>query len=389
MAAAISTRFLQLLQEGYQMVGRLEVLNPAGQVILDSATAGSTLIVVGGSISVDGSASFRRSITNLTLVDPTGTLVPTSVTAALSPAANNELRISVGAMVDGTPEYIPQGIFHHEASRVEDTGDGLTITLTAYDRARKYSRARRVVKKVFDASASTYIRDAILSLLQDAYPTTTLSHDSPAALTPSQVLDIGGDPWAFSRELADSMGYELYFDRFGNCILSRVVDPNSSGIPVTWTYREGSGGLLGAVRDQSNENVFNGVAVTGENPSNGSPVRVIVWDDNPASPTYYLGPYGKVPDFVQSDKVRTVDQATDMATGRLSRNKGLTEQVEFTIVPNPAIEPGDGVHLVRARAGLPDTGPGSEAVIVDRYSLELSATGGAMTISCRQRRVSV
>lgn len=396
MPAAISARFAELLTTGYQMVARLEVLSPTGAVILDSDTS-TVLNVVGGSITVDGAASFRRTVSGLAVVDPTGSLIPTTAEAHFSPAANNELRISVGAMVDGAAEYVPQGTFHLEAAKVEDTSEGLTITLSAYDRARKYSRSGRVTPKRFLASNDVTwpggwpIHEAIKALLKDIKdPTDVLVSDNPTALLPEQTIDIGADPWEAARGFADAMGYELFFDRYGACRLQKIADPNDPNLVVAWAYAEGAdSGLLGVVRDQSNEGVYNGVVITGENPSNSSPVKSDpTWDTDEGSPTYYLGPYGKVPLFIQSDKVRTVAQANEMALAKLNQNKGLTEAVEFTIVPNPAIDPGDAVKLTRLRSGFTTSGPGSEAVVVDRYTINLTAGGGAMTIACRQRRLS-
>jgi hypothetical protein len=388
MAAAVSARFAALVVGSYQLVARVEVLNQAGAVVLDSASSATPLQVTGGSITVDGSASFRRYISDLTIVDPTGTLVPTRATDPFSAVANNELRLSVGILVDGTAEYVPQGIFHLEGATVEDTPAGLTITLSAYDRARRYSRARRVTPKRFDQNAATPIYTAIGELLSEAVPGTTVNHSSPAHLTTEQVIDVGADPWEAARDLADSMGHELFFDRLGGCQLAAVPDPALIAAPH-WTYAEGvTSALLSVHREQSNEETYNGVVVTGENPASAEPVRVLVTDDDPASPTYWLGAYGKVPEFWQSDKVRSVDQATAAGLGRLNRYKGGTEMVTFSIVPNPAIEPGDAVRVVRARSKMPATGPGSELLIVDRYSISLGATGGAMTVGCRQRRLA-
>jgi hypothetical protein len=392
MPAAVSTRFTEVVTGSYQLVSRVEVLGPSvtgglGPVLLDSANPATPLTVAGGRITVNGSASFRRYISDLVIVDPTGALVPTTAAAYFSPLANNELRLSVGVMVDGVAEYVPQGVFQLEGANTSDTPEGLTITVSAYDRARRYSRARRVTPKAFDASASTPIYSAITSLLTDAVAGTTVTHNSPVHLTPSQVLDTGGDPWEFARSLAESIGYELYFGRTGNCALTQIPDPNVSTLP-DWTYAEGAGALLSVERAQSNEEVYNGVVLTGENPSNGSPVRVIVWDDNPTSPTYYLGPYGKVPDFWVDDKVRDVTQATAAATGRLNRYKQQTERVVFAIVPNPAIDIGDAVRVVRTKSGFPATGPGSNALIVDGFSVGLGATDGAMVCTARQRNVA-
>ena len=400
MAAPLSARFASILAAGtgYQVVARLEVINPDGAVILDSATS-AALNVVGGSISVDGRASFTRSISDLAVADPTYSLVPKSKNDFFSPASNNELRVSIGALIDGEPEYIPQGIFHLEAAKVEDSAEGLVLTVSAYDRARKYSRARRVVgKKYLPSGDPTWpggwpIREAIVDLLQGAFAGTTVISDGgpklATTLLPEQVVMQGDDPWEIAREWAESMGYMVFFDRYGQCRLQAVPDPNVPGTESLWTYAEGQGGLIGVMRDQSNEGVINGCAVTGVNPSNGAPVRSdMIWDTDADSATYYLGPYGKVPEFIQSDKVRTVDQANEMAKGHVNQHKGLVETVDFTIVPNPAIDPLDTVKLTRERAGFPATGLGSEAVIVDRFTAHLSATGGAMTIACRQRRRS-
>lgn len=392
MAATVSARFAQLVTGSYQLVSRVEVLGPStsgglGPVLLDSANPATPLIVANGRITVNGSASFRRYISDLAIVDPTGALVPTISAGYFSPLSNNELRLSVGIMVDGAAEYVPQGVFHLEGAKTSDTTEGLTITLSAYDRARRYSRARRLTPKVFDAAAATPISTAIASLLTDAIPGTVVLGDTPVYTTPSQTLDTGGDPWEFSRALAESMGYELFFDRYGNCILQAIPDPNAAG-PPDWVYAEGVGALLSVERDQSNSNVFNGVLVTGSNPSNATPVRsAMTWDTEPTSPTYYLGPYGQVPDFWQSDKIGTVDQANAAATGRLNRNKQLTEKVTFSIIPNPAIDPGDATQVVRVKSGFPSSGTGSDALVVDSFSIGLGATDGPMVCTARQRRV--
>lgn len=392
MPAAVSARFAELVTGSYQLASRVEILGPStdgglGPVLLDSANPATPLTVAGGHIAVNGSASFRRYISDLVIVDPTGALVPTAASDYFSPLSNNELRLSVGIIVDGAAEYVPQGVFYLEGAKTADTVEGLTITLSASDRARRYSRATRITPKVFDAADLTPIYTAITQLLEDAIPGTVVNHDSPPYLTPSQVLDVGGDPWEFSRTLAQSMGYELFCDRSGNIILQQIPDPNAGGTPA-WIYAEGAGALLSVERDQSNDEVFNGVLVTGSNPSNPTPVRSdMTWDTDPASPTYYLGAYGKVPDFWESDKISTVDQANAAAQGRLNRNKQLTEKVTFSIVPNPAIDAGDAVQVIRIKSGFPATGPGSGALIVDGFSLGLGAGDGAMVCPCRQRNL--
>jgi hypothetical protein len=390
MAATVSTQFKAQVSTGYQMISRVEVVSPAGATLLDSDNPATPLSVAGGSIRCDRVQSFRRYVENLVIIDEDGLMVPTLPSDFFSAITGNELRLHVGMMVNGEKEYVEQGTFGLAGARSDDTKEGLTITLTAFDRGRRFSRARRVTPKVFDALNSTPIYAAIVSTLQDVASGLLVFHDSPPHLTPTQSCNSGEDPWEFCRQLAESMGYELFFDRLGYCILQRIPDPNNVSILPSWVYTEGvNATMLELSRAQSNEQVYNGVVVTGMNPSSGlPPVRVLVWDDNPVSPTYYLGPYGKVPDFFQSDKIATVAQATDAGIGRLNEQKGLTEQVSFSIVPNPALEPSDVVQLIRDKSKLPASGPGSSPVVVDSFNLDLLGSQGEMVVTCRQRRLS-
>ena len=78
----------------------------------------------------------------------------------------------------------------------------------------------------------------------------------------------------------------------------------------------------------------------------------------------------------------------DAGTAKLNQNKGVPESVQFSITPNPALEPRDYVRLVRARSKFPESGPGSEPLVVDSFSVPLTAADGPMIVRCRQRRLS-
>ena len=388
MAASVSTSFKNRLASGYQLISRIEVLTPQGAVLLDSDNTATPLNVVGGTIRCDRTSSFRRYVENLTIVDETGSYIPTLPGDTFSTVSGNELRLSVGMISDQGKEYVVQGYFGLQGARTRDTVQGVTIELSAYDRGRLFSRARRVTPKVFDAVNSTPIASAITSTLQDALPGAIVNTDTGAStyLTPSQTCNSGDDPWEFCRGLADSIGYELFIDRLGNIILQRIPDPNSKDLLTNWIYTEGvNATLLEVDRAQDTEQVFNGIVVTGMNPSSGlPPVRVLVWDDNPASPTYYAGPFGRHPDFYQSDTIVTVQQATDAGIGRLNNMKGLNEQITFSIVPNPAMEPTDVIQLVRTKSKFP---AGGSPLIVDSFEINLLGSAAEMQVTCRPRRL--
>ena len=76
------------------------------------------------------------------------------------------------------------------------------------------------------------------------------------------------------------------------------------------------------------------------------PVRVEVWDDDPASPTYRYGPFGEVPRFYTSSLVTTEAQATAAGEAILRRATGLVEGVSWTSLVDPAVDVGDIVAVV-------------------------------------------
>jgi hypothetical protein len=93
------------------------------------------------------------------------------------------------------------------------------------------------------------------------------------------------------------------------------------------------------------KNLFNGVVVRGNAPWLRFPVSGEAYDDNPASPTYHLGPYGDRPKIVESAAVGSDADCVAMATGLLGKTVGYDEQGTFTGLVNPALDAGDVVTV--------------------------------------------
>lgn len=373
----ISAGFKDLLKKGYTTQQKVEIYSPGGNLLADS----STFNVVSGNIMVDGSASFQRSLSDLVIADATGALVPKVATDWFSVTSANELRVYSGMLVGGLPEMLLEGIFGLAGADVEDTSAGLTITVSAFDRARSYSRAKLTAP--YKINNGTNVIQAIKDLINFVRPNliAVLSPD-PGHTLPYQLLDEGADPWDAVVGFAQSIGFEIFFNYDGTIILQAVKDPNDKTLPSVWTYKEGDDSVLISIKKGlSNEEGYNGQVVSGENPYNITPARGEAWDTDPTSPTYYLGPYGKVPEFYHDEKIRTNSQAVAAATARLNQRKGATELMEFGIVPNHAHEVGDVVTIVRARSGV------NASYIVDKFPIGLGAGSGTMNITTRQRRV--
>lgn len=185
------------------------------------------------------------------------------------------------------------------------------------------------------------------------------------AVTPLLNAQEGGDRWAFCQEMAKAIGMTLYFDARGWCVLRPITQPAGD---VAAELVEGEGGLLLKAGSQwARAGAFNRVIATGENTGQTTIARGVATDDNPLSPTYYYGPFEKVPMFYNSPLITSNDQAAAAAQGLLVKQLGTTQSVNFGAIVNPALEPNDVITITRARAGI------DERHIVDQLTIPLTA----------------
>jgi len=98
-------------------------------------------------------------------------------------------------------------------------------------------------------------------------------------------------------------------------------------------------------REISREGVYNAVVATGEGADTEEPARAVAVDDNPMSPTYWDGPFGKVPRFYSSPFVTTDEQAATAAASILAQSLGAPYNVNFQTIANPALEVLDPIHV--------------------------------------------
>lgn len=335
----------------------------------DAPNTANPLKVKEGYVSVDGNAAVRRTC-ELTLIDPAGLLTP-DIATGIGPAApyGVELRLHRGVkFADGTTELVPLGVFGLSVNRITDGSGGRLLQVKGYDRSRQIARNRFTDEYVV-AAGQNYV-SAIQSLISSRWTRSDLlvSRATPTDLTtPLIIHEAGSDPWAKAQDMAASIGYELYFDPVGVLVLQPV--PVAGDTPVA-VYAEGpTSVLLELDSELSNEDGYNGVIMTGESTTLAAPVRGEAWDTSPTSPTYYLGQYGKVPDFQTSPYVTNQVAADAAAAAALQKLLGLTQQVGFSIIPNPAHEPGDVVTVTRLASGV------NSDFVLQAFDVPLQADG--------------
>jgi hypothetical protein len=304
-------------------------------------------VVLDGTVDISRRDAVRRTC-RITLVAETVDLVAARAGDLLAPPAELRLRRGI-VMPDGTVEDAPLGVFGISVHEITDTGEDLRIAVTGYDRARRVRRNRWT--DLYVIPAGTNYADAIADLVEDRAPGVTMSFTPTTATTPQIILgaEADNDPWDDAQKMATAIGCELFFDAEGVLVLQPEPDPDI-GDP-DWVYAEGADAtILSVARSIDDEPGYNGVIVIGEGTGLDVPLRGEAWDDEPRSPSYYLGDWGRVPRFYRSQLFNSQAQVDEAAAALLRRELGALERVSFSAIANPRLDVSQVVSVVRGRA---------------------------------------
>ena len=381
----IATSELTAMSTQQQVMVRVDVYSNEGDYITTLPS------VVGGSVTVDATATTRRTC-QLTIqslgVDGDMakwgySLVPETVGDLLHPATGNELYIYRGfAYPDGTHDLAALGVFRMTKPAVQDTGDGVTITVNGFDRSGYISRIKWT--SVYSIQANTDLGTALKNLLTDRWsglnpltfsfvPTNPIPPGYPGAgnhlniptTTYGTDLANSNDPWADAVGLALAAGMDLFFNPNGVCVM-RPLSTVGQAVSFSTLYVVGENcTMVEAGRTLDETATYNGVLLIGTGTS-GPPVHSRseiggkfypgVWDVNQSNPTYYdpsnpdASSWGPVP-FIHETKAIPGFQS---CPGLCMTTKG-SNTLEFVTgpdgtggIPNniPHIVNGDGTWSV-------------------------------------------
>lgn len=372
----VTDAFLAEIRKSHTVYTYVDAVTPTGQTFRLNAT--------GGSVDIDRTADIRRRCT-VNCVDPDGTITPTSAASILTPFGT-EIRPYRGVkyttgVLAGSTEVVPLGVFRLSKVSVKDSvGGSPSITLEAYDLSRTVQRDK--FTDTYTIATGTNLITAIKDIL--ARTIDDLEYDTFAStITASApiVFDSNSDPWAAVQSLAASAACEVYFTATGKVRIAPPVDIDHLPAPA-FTYVEGPGcTMLDLSLVFSDEPGNNGVVLVGESVADGTtaPVRSIVWDSEPSSPTYHLGPYGEVPLFITDSNITTQAQADAAALAHLQQILGFSSELDITTTVNPALDANDVIEVVRDRSGV------SGKYAIDSFSIPF-AVNGSSGISLRQKR---
>lgn len=325
----VSDRFLKRLAESHQVATRVQLFLTTGQVV--------DLEHTGGSVTVDRSQAIRRSCT-VTCADPS--LIPRSPSDQLA-TYGARLRVARGVYYgDGTSELVPLGLFRLD-SVDGDISEG-PVTLQGKDLSAIVSDD----KFTEPYTATGTIVGATTALIQRSIPTAdviSLIVDAPIG---SRTFDVEADPWAGAQEIAAAGGAEVFCNADGVFVISSL--PELLTTPPVWSVEAAEGGVyISGKRGMTSDNVKNGWLARGENTAdNVAPVSYLATDNDPNSPTYWGGPFGRRPGFYSSSTLTTLAACTQAANLKLAQGKAPNATGDFSSLPNPALEPGDVLRVL-------------------------------------------
>jgi hypothetical protein len=330
----VSAAFLSAVRGSHVMAVRARAVVP-GQTGVDPD--GVEIAVLGGDVSLDAGADIRSTIDLTT----DGYRMWPSTTSVLLAPYGNEVFVERGIQFgNGVTEWCSLGYHRINEPEQDEVPDG-PIRLSGSDRMAGLIDARLLEPIQFGASAT--LGDVVDELVTDVYPGAVIEWDDDTDdVTLGRTLIAEEGRHRFLDDLVTAQGKIWHWDHRGVLVIAAPPDPAT---PVYTVDSGRHGVLVSMARRLTRDGVYNAVVAVGEAADDVTPVRAAAVDNNPTSPTYFYGGFGKVPTFFTSPFMTTTAQAAVAADSLLRKKLGLPYSVDFTTVPNPALEPYDPIWI--------------------------------------------
>jgi hypothetical protein len=355
----VSQTFLDAVRNPPAIAVRLEVWRSGARV---DPYGEQGLAVYAGQVQLDRTKLVRRTLSGVHVdaTDDTWNL--------LSPPGT-ELRAFRGFRYpNGSSELIPVGRFLLDDLSETYGGEWDGAVDTAPDVMVRVQRAQFLTPRTF--LAGTRISDVISTLVGEILGPVTNLASSQATLLTDAVFDT--DRGKAVTDSATSIGADVFCAPDGSPV---IVDTPQLADPV-WAVDTGDSGILyKASRQRRGSESYSAVAAVSQDVGGAPPwPPQVAYDDDPNSPTYYLGPFGLVPLFLPSALYGAPDQALAAARARLPLVSGAHAQLDIDAECNPALDGGDTIE-VRLPRRLRGQTPVTEQHLVSALTVPLTAAG--------------
>lgn len=253
---------------------------------------------------------------------------------------------------DGEIEYVPMGRFHIEDYTYKE-GVKDVPTFTFYDRLKCFDD----INYLDDAWGGKWASDAIINIFRPAaFPYGDLPYtwgDVVDYRLPGGSVFTGSDLQEMLAMVRGAPAYnglrgggDVYMDRNGGLVINHypLIDEYTTIDDCVADYSVGIN-LFSCSRQLTRDGVFNSLYVKQAPDAHGNVPFIFLYDSNPASRTYYYGPFNRKTRQLDLPNVSNVSQAIQAGQEQLFKALGLASNVTFTAPLNPALELGDLISL--------------------------------------------
>lgn len=336
--------------------------------------------IASGTVSVDRKSDIRRS----------GSLTLAADDLDLSAFQPNGIEITIRSgfsYVSGGEELVPLGVFRVDKMNWSE-GSSKTIHMQFYDRGKAHSDVEVMIPKSwsnqsvqnliefynnYTFAGHGYIPDLIINPIYN----TTIHHTGGT--------HGGANHMVIVKNLAEAQGGEQFFNVLGQHCYDFPPDISSTTTEedAVWIVSVGDTGVLvEADRTITRDDTYNAVIMYGATIDNTEGTRVFAeaFDADPASPSYFSGPFGRKSRKYENNSLTTKSACQIAANSLLKNHLGLAKTVNFTSLWNPALDVGDIILFVFLDGS-------KELHIVDSLNFDLAS--GEMTGNTRSRQYLV
>lgn len=330
---------------------------------------GRQLRIIDGSVEMDATADIRATGT-VTVAEPW----PQARDLSLAPYGS-EVFLSRGVDLGGAGVlWAPLGYFRISEVDQGDAAKG-PIGLSLDDRMATIIDSRFLQPRQW--LMGTEVGDIVNEVVLEIYPDAVIVFDDDSNLSQlGRSLIAEESRFEVLKTLAEGLGKIFYWNAKGELVFETIPDEDT---PI-WIVNAGPGGVMvSADRSLSRDGVYNAVVVLGEGTDEMPPVRAVAYNAQESSPTFFGGPFGRVPRFYSSPFITTQLQAENAAVNLLRQFLGAPYDVGLSAVPNPASKPYDVIRVVY------DDGT-REMHIIEKLTIPLTVEN-AMSAATRQSSI--
>lgn len=270
-------------------------------------------------------------------------------------------------------------------------GDGSVVKFPAFcGRIEQVQMARSGQLSVSGNDLAADVVDAQFETPQSSVPTNTIPVEfrrlvrgalADAVFGPSDPTSVKIPPLAWQSDRAQALDdmsatvAMLWYPLADGSFVQRLTPWTKPGQTAQVFLSDGTGAAPGAnnaIADWtitvSRTGVYNSVVFASERQDGSVPVFATARDLDPASPTYYLGNFGRKPLLIQNQTALSQAQCLQAAQSNLRQSTAITQTWDpVSIVPDASLELGDLI-------GMTADGAASTQVVAG-FTLPLRETG--------------